>query len=274
MQRASQAVPRTTRRPASSRCGCPKVRFNWVGPIVMGFMVLLAAGLLSGPAAVSLAKSLADMTQDVSRLTTAGANLTITVSEAAVAFGRGSANVAYEAWTGVDILDAAAHVHGAKWIMHKSMVGPRFLSSEIGRMLVPWNDTQKLLTAMQAVSPVLPLISQREVDWLTNGSYVRIHFQVVQMQHHFIGVEVIVANLSFGVQWCNPVWHMLELNPSAQLPGLKNKLREALVDLPATAFDPNSFGPTSTSVLTLRPTLMEDWVWRLRHWWCGQYMLA
>ena len=128
--------------------------------------------------------------------------------------------------------------------------------------------------AMQSVSPMLPAIASQQTDWITNSSYVQISYHVATLDTFYIGVEVLVMNLSFRVEWCNPMWTWTDYNPTSEVGGLKAKLRQALGDMEAAAWQPQSFSPASLAdVSVLRPSLLEECLWRLQHWWHGPRLL-
>ena len=225
--------------------------------------------------AQSMARSVASLTGDVARMANTGTNLTIAVTEAAVALGRTSASVAAEAWNGVDLVDSVVSIHRARWAMHRSMVSARFFDSSIGQNLVPLNDTSEIWVAMEAVSPMLPAISSQQTDWITNSSYVQVSYHVAVLDTFYIGVEVLIVSLSFAVEWCNPLWSWADYNPTAMLSGLRAKLRQALGDMEAAAWRPMSFSPASLAdVSVLRPSLVEEILRRIQQWWHGPLLLS
>ena len=158
--------------------------------------------------------------------------------------------------------------------MHKSMIANQFFESSVGKNLIPITDWAELLVAMQSVSPMLPAISSQQTDWITHSSYVQISCHVAALDTFYIGVEVLVMNLSFSVEWCNPVWGWTDYNPTSEVGALKPKLGQALGDMEAAAWQPQSFSPASLAdVSVLRPSLVEECPWRLQQWWRGPRLL-
>ena len=98
----------------------PKLGCNWFGPVLIVFMIMVGAGWLSGPAAQSMARTVASLKGDVARRANTGTNLIIAVTEAAVALGRTSASVAAEAWSGVDLVDSVVSI---QWCQYREQGG-------------------------------------------------------------------------------------------------------------------------------------------------------
>ena len=261
---AAPARPRAARRAS----WFPKWKFNWCGPVVCLLLVLIGAGWFSGPVATSLLSSLAAVSGDVAKISNSGANVTVALTEAALSIGRTSANLAAEAWNGIDLFDVKATVQHSKWVMHGSLCSQNFLDSSIGQKLAPFAATGPLLASLRAVSPALPSIINQSVVWVANGSFVEVSSAVVYLDFQYVGVEILYTNLTFEVQWCNPLWEWLASDPTTQSETLQRKVRSALRDVQAAEWKPTPFSHYA-DLIVLRPTALEDLLWRARVWWAG-----
>ncbi len=258
---------------------CPKVflgKQGWCGPIIMLFLILAASGMLSGPIAMNIAQAAASVSRDVGRVASAGINVTVAVTDMLFEVGRGSASLLQETWVGVDIVQPSVSIHGSKWVMHRALLNGPFFESKVGISLVPplYSDMSPLKVALRALSPALPEIRQAFSVMAYNASYSDFSFAVTQLAHDYIGVQVLIVNVSFSLRWANPLWGMLDFCPTTQLETVQARLREAVHKFPSAKWIEAPFrAELEPDVLVLRPGLLEYCTFRLRTWWQGPHLL-
>ena len=209
-----KALPRPAPVSAPSKCKpswwkavWKYVPTRWPGTI-LAVALLGGLGFWSGPVALSLAQSFLSVTGDLTKISSGGVNLTVAVSEMAIAVSRTSMGLLHESWCGVDIDYAHFKSVGSQWFMHASLIGSDFLDTQIGRQLAPLDtaEKQRLQVALESVSSALPELRVTSSSLPSNKSLLEITYHVIALPNYFVGVSIALANVSFRLRWVNPLW--------------------------------------------------------------------
>jgi len=247
-------------------------RWSCTGPISLVIAIAIGYHGISGSVVNTVAESLATVTRDVSSLASNTINATIAVTDLALAVSRGGASTLAEAWQGIDVVDAAVEIHGARWVQHRSIVTQDFLESPAGKLLAPLgpSEASQLSVAIAAITPEVPELRTGAYFFHSNNSFVEFSFHVVLLPKNFIGVQVLSSNVSFRVQWANPMWDLWGLNPTQELGNIQARLQQALKNVPQTQWLAQGFEKAKVpSHLTFRGSIFQEVFWRARMWWRG-----
>ena len=79
---------------------------------------------------------------------------------------------------------------------------------------------------------------------------------------------MLYIQVNFSLQWSNPIWELADFDPSAELPSVKLRIKEAVRDVQHVNWTDLEASPDENSgVLTLAPPLVYSWWYELRAWW-------
>ena len=192
------------------------------------------------------------------------------LSDIAVQVSRGSVSLLAEAWTGIDVDHTTANVSGAKWVMHLSLNKLSFYSSPVGGDLVGYDNelTAQLMRALGSLSLQLPVISRTLKSLHAASSYREVSFRAVLLNRYYAQVQVLSVNISYLLHWANPVWGLLDYDPSSELPEVQKRLRSTIAATLDTGWVFNSSDSSVEAVPVYQASyLMEWWFYlsRLRH---------
>ena len=250
----------------------PKIA--WGGPIIFFTIVLFAWGYFSGPIGRSLAESAVALSRDFTTVSASGANLTVALSNVVISATRASVTLAEEFWHGVDLYDTKASVKGSRWIMHRAVAySDTFFSSELGKLVahIPIEHQRALLIAARGVSAAIPYTQFVEAAVCFNESYREFAFQVALLPNGYVGMQFLYTNVSFNLQWANPTWSLLDMDPSTELEGVKARLGAALRFWPEAQWQQRAFtGHELDYLLTIEPSWWLNVQFRTKNWWKGQ----
>lgn len=218
---------------------------KWISPGCYGTVsligVLVATGAFSGPAAGTFFASLASISNDLSKVASTGANATMAVSDLAIQVSRSSVSMAKEMWSGIDIEQARADLHGAKWVMHRSIEPTAFLSSPIGQELCPLPEgaLDSVALAIQSASQQLPIVAKVKTHFNVSGPLRELSYRVAWLNPYYVAVQVLLVDVSFRLSWAFPVWNALDYDPSSQLLEVSSRISESLRNVQHTRWITN-----------------------------------
>jgi len=188
--------------------------------------------LVSLVAALTAASLFQDLSVAGGDFARSGANVSVALSEAAVAISRGSISAVSEAWQGIDLVNARATTHGSLWFHHLYLDIDSFTSSAVGKRLLRLeeDERQALVTAMQAVSPWLPAIADSSYQTNMTGPFAEFSWEVRLLANNYVGVKYFVGRVVFTPQWANPLWEQLAFEVTAEERSIVERIRAALHD--------------------------------------------
>ena len=102
------------------RCCCRVKIGGWVYAMViivaLASVVAFARGQAAQAAVEAVATLFANTATAAGAVALSTANLSLAVTDVAVALSRGGISLFHEAWQGVDLVDACCRAHGVRWI--------------------------------------------------------------------------------------------------------------------------------------------------------------
>ena len=147
-----------------------------------------------------------------------------------------------------------AHIsmHGARWLIHRNAVSKDFFDSAIGKQLAPLEPegVQRLLLAMEAISPALPELRASLANFNSTSSFQEFSYHAMMLPHGYIGVQLVCVNMSFRLLWSNPAWEALGFDASAELGAIPSRLKEAISHVPQMAWTQEGFDVKKSGSLT------------------------
>ena len=245
---AGPKTPRT-KKPPPSACAqcCRRLRKATAWGHILPWLFVLAAisavaymgGTAAQGAIEALSKLVASGAEATSVVAGSAANLTVAVSDVAVAVSRGGVSIISEVWAGVDMIDACCHAHGAKWYMQDGQQAADLLGTPMGRQLskLPEDERLFVLESIDTVGPTYPAFASCNSSVSLNGSFRHFSSEVRWFSAGYVGVRFIYGEILFRPQWSNPLWELV-FDVTAE----EETLVERLYD-------------------TLRRAIRADWVW-------------
>ena len=155
--------------------------------------------------------------------------------------------------------------------MHRAVATSNdVFTSDLGKLVaqVPEAQQRTILIAARGLSRALPFAQFVEASVCFNSSYREFSYQVALLPQGYIGVQFLYINASFQLQWANPAWALLEMDPATELEGVKNRIAAALRQWPEALWTEKAFlGHETSHLLTLEPSPWLQMRYLFQAWW-------
>ena len=207
-----------------------------------------------------------DVASAAGTLVEVGANVTVTVSEAANSAYSASKSVADDFMSGVDLVE----VDVFKGVVRIAAASPPDLANWVaagGGGNVPAAVARASVGIIESVHRRLPLAEFHNDTFQEQGLFLRWHGRVRLLRSGYTALALEIAEIRFATQWSNGLWDLLELNPRLQHQRVLRSLDELLRDMPRSPA--NLFELTDealdTSALPVLPKTYSGLTWSAIH---------
>ena len=177
-------------------------------------------------AVISLSEDLADAG---GILTRAASNVTVLVTDAAVAFGRGSVSALEETWEGVDLLNSSVNATGGLFVIlsgYRNSGQSDPLSQALDRL--PRERAAEVWQALFRIDTSMPAVSRTEQYFSAADRFEAFEFEVQLLKTYFIGVRFSWWTVSFKPVWANPVWDWMGCDATSQVQKIGERVQKTV----------------------------------------------
>jgi len=201
------------------------MRAGWVAPFL---------GTLESVARASEASSLA-----VGAIATAGANVTVSFAQFTVDAVGSSMTLSEELWKGIDL----RRVNVTRTIGRVAAPESGLLEEwilEDGNGLVPPDLAPYMAPAIHNLSLARPFAETSREYFSSDGVWRAWSIAARALPSGYVGAVVTIVTAEFEVEWANPVWHALGVDPHREAERISASVRRVVANLeapPASALE-------------------------------------
>ena len=159
-----------------------------------------------------------------------------------------SLSIGANVWNGVDVVNVSAQRCRGQLTVDSALVLEVWLNSTEAALLLPCVKkavAKTLVASAGSVSTVLPSLSTDVEDLMMQGDYGALRVATTMGMAGQLDVYFELTNVSFGVQWANPLWEHLGYPAESRRDQILQELRSAVAALPSkvTTWEISLFDP-------------------------------
>ena len=198
-------------------------------------VVLAGALLVLGPAVAPATSRVLEATAQAAEAVSAvvgtvawtGANITATAGSWFTSSASLASGMAHATWAGIDILDVSATMQRAHIFTNDPESLERFLRTEGSDVVAASSQhVENLLRLLRASGLSRPVVFGSWDNATLAHRFETLHVKVQLRASGLTVASWAAANISYKLQWANPLWDIWGSPPEAELMSIAERLRE------------------------------------------------